>query len=289
MADQSCPKPPFDPAGLVNIWVSTPPGFEYITKEELRIKFADIEDYECCDFLDVVSGLDKKKWKYGTDLLRAKYMFQVRQYALQTDQLQAYTAALKPIAELNSIEYASVIVSFVPSNDKSQKGNAQQKERGNAHQGNENTAISQARYAIKANSMEFIESLEQLEDGGPAGDLHAWQDALCVWRAWQGRQETNTSPRFRVTAHRAGPRSFHPFTETAMAQALARGIERRLGWEADTNNYELEVDIKLWLHSVMISIKLNNARMSETNGLLLRQPAHTETALRWATRLIPRI
>ena len=55
----------------------------------------------------------------------------------------------------------------------------------------------------------------------------------------ESKEKEVSRPRFRVTAQRGGPKSFHPFTETMMAQALAKGIENRLGWEADTTDFDL--------------------------------------------------
>jgi hypothetical protein len=250
-------------------WLSTCPGFEYITKQELQAKTsAETADYQ--DLLEALP-LDTKRWQYGQNLLRGKFAFMVKS---ADDSADGCANALQTISSLKSVEYASTLISFVVGRP----------------EGGETVGdgIKANPLSFQANTRAFIESLERLDEDGPAGSVAAWQRGLSVWQQWQasvdgvegGGCADIKRPRFRVTAQRGGPKSFHDFTEREMAQALAKGIESQLGWEADTTDYDLEVDIRLRYNSLLVSIKLNRTRLSLSNGLLRHRRERSVTTLR---------
>ena len=133
----------------IPFWVSTCPGFEYITKRELT------SSRQVDDLLDALS-LDAKRFQYGRDLLRGKFAFVARTDGSVKSGDGSCSHALRTISGLKSVEYASVLVSFVQG----------------AHE-----KSSDGKGGFQANTDTFIPDLECLDDDGPAGSLAAWHRA----------------------------------------------------------------------------------------------------------------
>jgi hypothetical protein len=242
---------------LLHLLVSSCTGVEHVVAEETTECLTDLD---FCDLFQacVRGGFyeleDSKAWSFGSGIFTGKYAFSLPTPSIECDSdsdRNLVRATLQTVSSLKSAEHVSVIISFVPGglND-----------------------------AFRADSAEFITSLETLEDGGPAGSLVMWQKAFWLWKQWRCStgatdQEDPQVPRFRVTTQQT-PKKYHPFSENRLGQALAKGLESRLGWKPDVENFELEVSCRLREQSVLVSVKLHQGGLRPS-----KQPLHLTYSL----------